>query len=331
MPIYPDQGFYVISNQPSRFRRSGDLYLYAIETNEISTEDVVEFTKAESRLPEGIVETGEIGTSPGDLWGCYLRVGLPKRYKGSRFGTYTVTYVTESISINTFVRPKSEFLNTKGVYTVTLYPEAEGSTELALSDDNTIGVAWKPGCQNIRWCKGKRRNINTGPRLTLTSTKDAGIYTIQRQQRGKRGWFVQIEVIVASCPQGEYQASTCTNRDKSVICQNGGVGKDQEDTCTCPPYYAGSSCQARVDTPPELFALTYGSPNNLYCGDLVGGSIKCKGYLYCPGDLFGCKCFPGWFGNSCDKPCPKGKWGVDCSLTCPDDNIQCNRFDGLDE
>ncbi|KAJ8050462.1 Angiopoietin-1 receptor [Holothuria leucospilota] len=84
-----------------------------------------------------------------------------------------------------------------------------------------------------------------------------------------------------------------------------------------------------IDIPYDPYALGYGGAN-LFCGDLVGGSTKCKGYLYCPGDLFGCKCFPGWFGNSCDKPCPKGKWGIECSLTCPKDNMQCNRFDGLD-
>ncbi|KAJ8017394.1 Tyrosine-protein kinase receptor Tie-1 [Holothuria leucospilota] len=223
------------------------------------------------------------------------------------------------------------FLNTKGVYTVTLYPVEEGSTELAPSDDNPIGVAWTPGCQNIRWCKGKRRNINTGPRLTLTSTKDAGIYTIQRRNRKKRGWFVQIEVIVASCPEGQWLTNdVCKNRLKQYPCMNGGVEKDAEETCTCPPFFAGYDCEDRVNDPPEPFALGAGTDSGLFCGDLDGGSTKCRGYLYCPGNLFGCKCFPGWFGNNCDKPCPKGKWGIECSLTCPKNNMHCNRFDGSD-
>ncbi|KAJ8051129.1 hypothetical protein HOLleu_04581 [Holothuria leucospilota] len=193
----PQHRFYVITNGPSRDRNSGDLYLYAIDARRVAPGRLIEFTKAESGLSRSIVETREIRQSPIDLWGCYLKVGQPKRYKGSRYGTYTVTN-WDGMSFNTFVRPETKLLNTQGVYTITVYPVKEGSTKLAPSDDNPIGVAWTPGCRNIQWCKGKRRNINTGPRLTLTSTEDAGIYTIQRRNRGKRHWFVQIEVIVAS-------------------------------------------------------------------------------------------------------------------------------------
>ncbi|KAJ8051131.1 Angiopoietin-1 receptor [Holothuria leucospilota] len=518
--LLPDQGFYVITNLPSRGRKSGDLYVYAIDTNRINSEDEIKFQKSGSGLSRSIVKTGEIRTDPTDLWGCYLKVGQPKRFKGSRYGTYTVT-LSGGKSINTFVRPQTKFLNTKGVYTVTVYPVEEGSTELAPS--NPIGVAWTPGCQNIRWCKGKRRNINTGPKLTLTSTEDAGIHTIQRRNRKRRGWFVQIEVIVASglnplsmssertmvdetvehfsktdigrthncddqlrritrsmtrlkviqaesssnippetvisanssssldsgpsvftsplqhgtdalcttpstdstnvhssvkhsgfpskvmehvalieetdssvinlsskelsvsnlkflskglefapvppqvhrlglreslecfsrslrlaeyfhgsksdaedkdikfrCPMGQWYSAMngCTNR--VVTCQNGGVEKDAEDVCSCPPFFTQDDCSERVDDPPEPFGLGDGVNSNLFCGDLDGGSTKCRGYLYCLGHLFGCKCFPGWFGNNCYKPCPKGKWGIECSRTCPDYNMQCNRFDGSD-
>lgn len=40
---------------------------------------------------------------------------------------------------------------------------------------------------------------------------------------------------------------------------------------------------------------------NLRCSDLPGGHAQCKGMLFCLGDLYGCKCAPGWRGNSCDK------------------------------
>lgn len=92
-----------------------------------------------------------------------------------------------------------EILDTRGVYTVTLYPATDEPLETDLAPSSPIGVAWSPGCWKIEWCKGKRRNVNSGPRLHLTKIEDAaGVYTIRRKGRGYRGWFAQIEVIVAS-------------------------------------------------------------------------------------------------------------------------------------
>ncbi|KAJ8050630.1 Tyrosine-protein kinase receptor Tie-1 [Holothuria leucospilota] len=198
----------------------------------------------------------------------------------------------------------SELLNTRGVYTVTVYPSAAGSTDLAKSDDNPIGVSWTPGCLNIRWCKDRRRNVNTGPRLTLTSTKDAGVYTIHRPKRGRRGWFVQIEVIVATCPMNHWWDGTACMTRSNYPCVNGGVPKDAEDGCSCPPYFTGSTCANQVNVASEIFLLGYtliDTARKLFCGDLVGGHNQCRGLLFCLGDLFGCKCFPGWHGNNCDR------------------------------
>ncbi|KAJ8050629.1 Tyrosine-protein kinase receptor Tie-2 [Holothuria leucospilota] len=330
----PTHGFYVVTNQPFRGRNSEDIYLYAINTAAITSGEEIEFSK-EGGLQRDIIETGEI-EAMGTVWGCYLRVGPPNRFKGSRFGTYEATYTpidgSPTITRNTFVRPNTsrffprlirnlhlnsisfvtEFLNTRGVYTVTVYPSAPGSTDLAKSDDNPIGVSWTPGCLNIRWCKDRRRNVNTGPRLTLTSTKDAGIYTIQRQQRGKRGWFVQIEVIVATCPMNQYwDGMACVTRS-NYPCVNGGVPRNAADVCSCPPYFGGSTCGfhylywvliliTEVDISDEIFALGYAFTAKLFCSDLVGGHNQCRGLLFCLGDLFGCKCFPGWHGNNCDR------------------------------
>lgn len=90
----------------------------------------------------------------------------------------------------------AEILDTRGVYTVTIYPESSSSNDLA--EDVSIGVRWSSGCRKIYWCKGRKRTAKFGPRLILKSTEDAGLYTIRQPRRARRGWFVQILVIAAS-------------------------------------------------------------------------------------------------------------------------------------
>lgn len=98
----------------------------------------------------------------------------------------------------------TELLDTRGVFTVTVYPKTIGSNELADSDDNSIGIVCNRNCQTIEWFKDNRRITNTGPRLTLNTTEDAGVYTIRRRNRAMKHWFVQIEVIVASKYKEKY-------------------------------------------------------------------------------------------------------------------------------
>ncbi|KAJ8051133.1 Tyrosine-protein kinase receptor Tie-1 [Holothuria leucospilota] len=326
----PHHGFFAISNKPSKGRNSGDFFMYAIHTDGISSLDEIEFAKDELGLACDISLTGEIRTTYSDLWGCYLQLGMPDEHKESRFGTFTVSH-SSGKSVNTFIRRKTKLLDTGGVYTATVYPKTIGSNELAESDDNSIGIVCNHNCQTIEWFKGNRRIMNAGPRLTVNNTEDAGIYTIRRRNRAMKHWFVQIEVIVASCPALYYMNTTtyqCTDRFLSRVCLNGGVPKNEEDACTCPPYYMDSDCGIRVASPPDLFVLADGQ-RPLYCGDLAGGNAMCQGYLFCAGDLFGCQCFPGWHGNNCDKPCREGKWGIACSLSCPRRNRNCNRYDGI--
>ncbi|PIK39037.1 putative angiopoietin-1 receptor isoform X2 [Apostichopus japonicus] len=276
----PAKGEVVIVNSPVLGRAENIAYLYAIHTSGIES-DVVEFSK-QGGLVSQTVKTGD------DLFGYYLSVGLPNRHRGTRYGTYTAQYIPGDGPVITrygFIKPKTSVLDTRGVYTRTVWPAVPGGTRLASSPDNYIGVRWSPGCRSIQWCKGKQRNVNTGPRLQLTSTDDAGCYTIRRGKRGARGWFVQIKVIAA-----------------------------------------------KVDIPKSRdFVLAVVGASALRCGDLPGGNPKCRGYLFCMGDLYGCKCASGWWGNNCDRPCPKGKWGVDCSQRCPDRQLDCDRFFGPDK
>ncbi|KAJ8032805.1 Angiopoietin-1 receptor [Holothuria leucospilota] len=192
-------------------------------------------------------------------------------------------------------------LNTRGVFTVTVYPDADGSTTLA--DVDPIGVAFTPGCRTLQWCKDKRRNVNTGPRLKLTSVDDGGVYTIRRPRRGIRGWFAQIEVIVAilpatACPEGYYDNNgACT---AGITCVNGGVLRDKSNDCVCPPFLVTDTCRCNVDDDFILADISF-NEQELVCRELPGGNPTCRGHLICFGDLYGCKCSSGWYGNACDR------------------------------
>ncbi|XP_071852645.1 uncharacterized protein [Apostichopus japonicus] len=325
----PAKGEVVIVNSPVLGRAENIAYLYAIHTSGIES-DVVEFSK-QGGLVSQTVKTGD------DLFGYYLSVGLPNRHRGTRYGTYTAQYIPGDGPVITrygFIKPKTSVLDTRGVYTRTVWPAVPGGTRLASSPDNYIGVRWSPGCRSIQWCKGKQRNVNTGPRLQLTSTDDAGVYTIRRGKRGARGWFVQIKVIAASCPMDTYRVGDLCRASRTVSfpCANGGVPRDGFDACTCPPFFSGPDCSFEVDIPKSRdFVLAVVGASALRCGDLPGGNPKCRGYLFCFGDLYGCKCASGWWGNNCDRPCPKGKWGVDCSQRCLDRQLDCDRFFGPDK
>ncbi|XP_071851600.1 uncharacterized protein [Apostichopus japonicus] len=322
----PDQGFFLAVTSPEVGRKASNIYVYAIQTDVRFDDGTFELSK-ETGLVSTSVKAGAL-IADGIQWGCYLDVGLPSRFAGTRFGRYTGDFTPDnggSVETRyTFVRPKSKFLDTRGVYTVTAYPESEGSSKLAPIDP--IGVVFS-GCRSYRWCKGKKRLRNTGPRLALTSVEDGGLYTISRGSRSKQGWYVQILVIIASCPEGSaFTGGTCDTRE----CKNGGILRDLSSDCICTPFFGTSDCScvvpARED---DLFTLAdTRNGEELYCRDLPGGNGKCKGLLVCYGDNYGCKCTPGWYGNGCEQPCPKGRWGANCVLHCPSEEPDCSRFFG---
>ncbi|XP_071853313.1 uncharacterized protein [Apostichopus japonicus] len=330
----PNQGFFVAVNSPVLGRAEDAVTLYAIHTNNHDADNTVQFKK-EGGLVAHTVQDGQISKG-GVIFGCFLRVGLPNKYRGTRYGTYDATFTPvagSTVERYGFVRSRSDILDTRGVYTHTVWPASSGAkTPIDNFQDNNIGVRWSPGCRSIQWCKGKKRNVNTGPRLQLTSTDDAGVYTIRRGKRGARGWFVQIKVIAATCQKSQHVLSDGECRTRSFpVCENGGVLKDADDTCTCPPFFFGQICAAAVDEPAERdFVLAYnrGSGETIRCGDLDGGNPKCRGHLFCLGDLYGCTCASGWWGSNCDRPCAKGKWGVGCSQNCGQDSPYCDRFFG---
>ncbi|XP_071823697.1 uncharacterized protein [Apostichopus japonicus] len=314
--------FYTISHYPEGGRCSTG-HIYAIDR--FGFADELKVTKEDKDLSSVAVETGQI-VADGVNFGVYFRLRAQERY-GAYKGTYTIddfTFIT-----HTFLKPKSDILNTRGVYTVHIYPES--LTSDYLKEEIQIGVGWSPGCSKIIWWKGKKRNINTGPKLTLKSVQDAGLYTIGRPKRVKRGWFVQILVTASNCPENYWYNTVTEACEKSaVICQNGGVLHSIVDFCNCPPYFVGFLCQCAAfsDHMFEQFFLGFTGGAVLTCGDLPGGNPKCKGYLICGGDSYGCRCAPGWWGNACDRACPKGKWGANCLQNCPSSETDCNRFYG---
>ncbi|XP_071819493.1 uncharacterized protein [Apostichopus japonicus] len=324
-------GLLVANNCPQLGQTA--LNVYAIDTSnspQIGGELDLEITK-DTGLQSDSVKISQI--NHGDyFWGCTLTVAQPKRYKGLRYGVYEAT-LDSATTARTFVKRESKVLDTRGVFTVTLYPASGDPSETDLAPHDPFGVVWSPGCWQIQWCKGKRRNIYTGPKLQLSKIEGAaGIFTIRRGKRGRRGLFAQIEVIVASCPPDMYhRIGKCSSRS-NFPCLNGGVGKDGSDQCTCPPPFGGSVCDEELEASP-LYTGILGQEetdtvSTLRCGDLEGGNTRCKGFLFCFADLYGCKCAPGWHGNKCDRACPKGRWGADCSQHCPSSNNDCNQFRG---
>ncbi|XP_071851193.1 uncharacterized protein [Apostichopus japonicus] len=209
----------------------------------------------------------------------------------------------------------ADILDTRGVYTVTIYPESSSSNDLA--EDVSIGVRWSSGCRKIYWCKGRKRTANFGPRLILKSTEDAGLYTIRQPRRARRGWFVHILVIGATCPKGDIYNPVNAACEGGYVCLNGEVFKNVEDACICPPFLDGTTCQCAKDNGGTDLILADMLDKPLLCKDLPGGDPKCKGHLVCYGDNYGCKCAPEWWGNACDRACPKGKWGANCEQNCP--------------
>ncbi|KAJ8027391.1 Tyrosine-protein kinase receptor Tie-1 [Holothuria leucospilota] len=313
---------------PQLGRNEGPLYIYALDSTGLY--DPGEFVEIEKDggIPRNLVATGTV-VNDNVIWGCYLEVHVPNRYKGIRYGTYEGTLNDDDQS-HIFVNPETKILNLRGVHTVTLYPKTTDPDETEFTPSEPIGVAWTPGCFRIRWCKG-RKLVNIGPKLKLPLREAAGIYTIQRNGRGKRGWSVQLEVIVASCPFGRYQDTPSTCAIRTRMCINGGVGKDSSDSCLCPSPYGGIECEENLESGYTGLLAQYEQSSiegRLRCSDLKGGNAKCKGFLLCYGDLFGCKCAPGWHGNSCERPCPIGRWGIDCSQVCPASDPKCDRFRG---
>ncbi|XP_071851183.1 uncharacterized protein [Apostichopus japonicus] len=329
---YPPSGFplfYVISHYPET-GRSAPIYVYASTRFYIGDSDSVDISiTKDGGLPTNALQTGSIIDNGGYFYGCFLRVDELNRRRGMRYGQYrghlNLADGLSEFTGYTFVKPKSAVLDTRGVRTVTIYPKSTTSSDL--KKEVSIGVRWSPGCRKIFWSKGKARDINTGPRLILKTTDDAGLYTIQRPRRAGRGFFVQILVIAATCP-ANYYYDTGTEKciDSGIECHNGGVLSDNFDVCICPPFLFGELCDCAIDYDGEQLYLSY--DEELPCEDLPGGDPKCKGNLVCYGDNYGCKCSSGWWGNACDRACPKGKWGASCEQKCPDNESDCNRFYG---
>ncbi|XP_071851853.1 uncharacterized protein [Apostichopus japonicus] len=326
----PPLTLFLVSHYPET-GHSSPLYIYGLSKYAFDVEAGVEasITK-DGGLPSDRVQ---VGTIDRDLFsfGCYLRVDELNRFRGLRYGQYTGAITVGGnvvYSGYTFVKPKTALLDTRGVRTVTIYPKSMTSNEL--EEKVSIGVGWSPGCKTITWSKGKKRNVNTGPRLNLKTTDDAGLYTIRRKGRAKIGSFVQILIIAATCPRTYwFNEDTKTCMKGTYVCRNGGVLANNLDYCICPTFLLGDQCDCFADDDGNDLLITHRAKiQPVSCRELPGGNPTCRGHLVCFGDNYGCECSSGWHGNACDRACPKGKWGDGCKQRCPNHEPDCNRFYG---
>lgn len=108
----PDQGFFLAVTSPEVGRKASNIYVYAIQTDVLFDDGTFELSK-ETGLVSTSVNAGAL-IADGIQWGCYLDVGLPSRFAGTRFGRYTGDFTPDnggSVETRyTFVRPKSSKL-----------------------------------------------------------------------------------------------------------------------------------------------------------------------------------------------------------------------------
>ncbi|PIK43353.1 hypothetical protein BSL78_19785 [Apostichopus japonicus] len=198
----PNQGFYTIVRFPEVRSKGESLYVYAIFTDEISTEENINIDKDVNSFSSDLVEAGTVSSGE-NLFGCYIKINLPgSRSDQYKVGTYTATFMPNTGPIQhsiALVKSKSQILNTRGLFSLTVYPASGDRGETRLDHSTrAINLPWSPGCNKIRWIKDGRL-VNTGRQLQLRKIKNAGgIYNIQQRSRGKRGIFVPFQVTVAS-------------------------------------------------------------------------------------------------------------------------------------
>ncbi|XP_071850390.1 uncharacterized protein [Apostichopus japonicus] len=325
----------IVSDPDVALNAAGVVSLTAI-TNTASLEDTITLTEIGEEPRHLISETTVIP------FGNIYQITSSRKSVSSLFGTHktSVTYSDGTVSeITTFVRPKSENLDTGGVYTVTGYPDM--SNPKRLKDPLIFGIFGSN--QKFIWTKNGKTLRNREPTLRITTVSGAeGIYTIRRQ-RQRVVWCVQIQVIIAECPRGFFSDSsgttctgtcgctggTCPGTTNQCPCLNGGVcGHDGK--CLCPPCFQGRYCERpKQNTREILKAVDNGRVTTFTCSDIPGGSDDCRCSLFCYGELYGCRCGCGWRGNGCNKKCQRGWYGAGClqKCNCMSDS-QCHHVTG---
>ncbi|XP_071851996.1 uncharacterized protein [Apostichopus japonicus] len=125
---YPLQGFFIVVNGPQLGRESqGTLYLYALHSG-LQPQFTEHVFEKKGGLLTQYVDTGRIPALTGFQFsqrGSFLSIGATTRYRGTRYGAYKVKLVPDSQNLGTrtgFVKPKSDLLDTRGVFTRTVWP-----------------------------------------------------------------------------------------------------------------------------------------------------------------------------------------------------------------
>uniref|UniRef100_A0A8D8Y4M5 Tyrosine-protein kinase receptor Tie-1 n=1 Tax=Cacopsylla melanoneura TaxID=428564 RepID=A0A8D8Y4M5_9HEMI len=109
---------------------------------------------------------------------------------------------------------------------------------------------------------------------------------------------------------------TATKTKKESYCKHG--GRLEEDTCVCPPGFAGNQCQSPCGR------NHFGEKCSFVCSN---SSNECKGMILCT-PYYGCTCAPGYYGDECNMQCKEGFYGADCKQTCKQCPYGCNKYTG---
>uniref|UniRef100_A0A8D9A2C2 Angiopoietin-1 receptor n=1 Tax=Cacopsylla melanoneura TaxID=428564 RepID=A0A8D9A2C2_9HEMI len=109
---------------------------------------------------------------------------------------------------------------------------------------------------------------------------------------------------------------TTTKTKKESYCKHG--GRLEEDTCVCPPGFAGNQCQSPCGR------NHFGEKCSFVCSN---SSNECKGMILCI-PYYGCTCAPGYYGDNCSLECEEGFYGGDCKQTCNLCPYGCNKYTG---
>ncbi|XP_071852888.1 uncharacterized protein [Apostichopus japonicus] len=326
--------FMVISNRTPLPRRSKkDVFLWAFVNDPSTVSSMLDFTWLPWNLQfyeaTTVIVNGKAVSQ--------ARIPRPRRNSRTRFNEYKFT-LDQTINGNvytqtayTYVTPTSSVgtnapIETGTRSTITVFPDGAVCSALDGSYDITIPLG--PTNGRLRWDfipdgSTRRRRLsllNSRNVLSLSTCDVGGLYIVFRKDRKKLGWAQYIRVIVSACPR-EMAGSLCATGP--MTCKNGGLVDTDLELCSCPPGFAGDTCEIALN--PGYF----GSNEDFNIRDFPVTTRLGKCLTFSIAGPIGTTCAAGFGGNDCCEPCVTGTFGANCAQTC---NCiaggPCDRFSG---